>query len=101
VLAYVDVLDRPTVDLVLHGVGYTMMQPVAVVAKAKDEMISDIPADVMNEWRAQLDRTRARIEAAKAAPEKAFWSDRQRTLQVAVDKRASCCVSQAALSVAP
>jgi len=101
VLAYVDVLDRPVVDLLLHGVGYTMKEPVAVVSKSKDEMISGIPADVMNEWKAQLDRTRARIEAAKAAPEKAFWSDRQRTLQVAVDKRASCCVSQSALSVAP
>jgi hypothetical protein len=101
VLAYVDVLDRPVVDGLLHGVGYTTTEPVAVVAKAKDEMISDIPADVMNEWKAQLDRTRARVDAAKSAPEKAFWSDRQRTLQVAVDKRATCCVSQAALAVVP
>jgi hypothetical protein len=101
VLAYVDVLDRPSVDLLLHGVGYTMKEPVSVLSKAKEEMISDIPADVMNEWRAQLDRTRARIEAARTPAEKAFWSDRQRTLQVAVDKRATCCVSQAALSVAP
>lgn len=101
VLAYVDVLDRPTVDLLLHGVGYTTKEPAALVSKAKEEMISDIPADVMAEWRAQLERTRSHLDAAKSAPEKAFWSDRQRTLQVAVDKRATCCVSQAALSVAP
>ena len=101
VLAYVDVFDRPVVDLLLHGVGYTMKEPVALASKSKDEIISDIPTDVMNEWKAQLDRTRARVDAAKAAPEKAFWSDRQRTLQVAVDKRAGCCVSQSALSVAP
>ena len=101
VLAYVDVLDRPVVDLLLHGVGYAMKEPGVLVAKAKEEMISDMPADVMSEWKAQLDRTRARIDAAKAAPEKAFWSDRQRTLQVAVDKRAGCCVSQSALTVVP
>ena len=103
VLAYVDVLDRPAVDLLLHGVGYTMKEPVAVafVSKAKEEMIADIPNDVMNEWKAKLERTRARIDTSKTPPEKAFWSDRQRTLQVAVDKRASCCVSQAALTVAP
>ncbi len=101
VLAYVDVLDRPVVDLLLHGVGYTMKEPVALVSKAKEEMIADMPADVMSEWKAQLERTRARIDAAKTAPEKAFWGDRQRTLQVAVEKRAGCCVSQSALSVAP
>lgn len=101
VLAYVDVLDRPVVDLLLHGVGYTMKEPGVLVSKSKEEMIADMPADVMGEWKAQLERTRARIDAAKAAPEKAFWSDRQRTLQVAVDKRAGCCVSQSALTVVP
>jgi hypothetical protein len=98
VLAYVDVLDRPVVDLLLHGVGYTMREPVAVAAKSKDELIADIPSDVMNEWRAQLDRTRSRIEGAKTPPEKAFWADRQRTLQVVVDKHAMCCVTQASLT---
>ena len=98
VLAYVDVLDRPTVDMLLHGVGYTMKEPVAMAAKSKDELIADIPSDVMNEWRAQLDRTRSRVAGAKTAPEKAFWADRQRTLQVVVDKHAACCVTQAALT---
>jgi hypothetical protein len=101
VLAYVDVLDRPTVDLLLHGVGYTMKEPVAVASKSKEEIIADIPGEVMSEWKAQLDRTRTRIDAAKTPAEKAFWSDRQRTLQVALDKRATCCVSQAALVAAP
>lgn len=101
VLAYVDVLDRPTVDLLLHGVGYTMKDPLAVTSKAKEEMIEGIPTDVMNEWKSQLDRTRARIESAKTPAEKAFWADRQRTLQVAVDKRGTCCVTQSALSAPP
>ncbi|MDB4936545.1 MAG: hypothetical protein JWP87_3517 [Labilithrix sp.] len=98
VLAYVDVLDRPAIDLLLHGVGYTMKEPVALVSKSKDEMISDIPLDVMNEWKAQLERARAHVDTAKTAPEKAFWTDRQRTLQVVIDKRAACCVPQAALA---
>jgi hypothetical protein len=101
VLAYVDVLDRPTVDLALHGVGYTTKEPVALVSKSKDEMIAGISADVMNDWKEQLDRTRARIDGAKSAPEKAFWSDRQRTLQVVIDKRAACCVTQSALAPPP
>jgi hypothetical protein len=98
VLAYVDVLDRPIVDHLLHGVGYTMKEPTAVVAKSKDEIIADIPADVMNDWRAQLGRAGARIESAKTPGEKAFWADRQRTLAVVVDKKAACCVPQLSLA---
>jgi hypothetical protein len=98
VLAYVDVLDRPSVDLVLHGVGYAMKEPVAIVAQSKNEMIADIPADVMTDWRGQLERARSKAEASKAGPEKAFWAERQRALQVVVDKRAACCVTQAALT---
>ncbi len=98
VLAYVDVLDRPVVDLLLHGVGYTMKEPVAVAAKSKDEIIADIPPEVLNEWRSQLGRTRSRIEDAKTPAEKTFWADRQRTLQVVVDKHAQCCVTQSSLA---
>lgn len=101
VLAYVDVLDRPAVDLVLHGVGYTMREPVDLVSKSKDEMIAGIPVDVTNDWRAQLDRTRSKLEAAKAEPEKAFWAGRQRSLAVVVDKRGACCVTQSALTNSP
>ena len=101
VLAYVDVLDRPTVDLALHGVGYTTKEPVALVSKSKEEMIAGMPADVTNDWKEQLDRTRARVDGAKTAPEKAFWTDRQRTLQVVIDKRAACCVTQSALAPPP
>jgi len=101
VLAFVDVLDRPTVDLALHGAGYATKEPVALVAKSKNEMIADIPSDVMNDWRQQLDRTRAKIDGAKAAPEKAFWGDRQRALQIVVEKHAACCVTQASLAPPP
>jgi hypothetical protein len=98
VLAYVDVLDRPIVDHLLHGVGYTMKEPPAVAAKSKDEIIADIPVDVINDWRAQLGRAGARIESAKTPGEKAFWADRQRTLSVVVDKKAACCVPQSSLA---
>jgi hypothetical protein len=98
VLAYVDVLDRPAIDMLLHGVGYTTKEPVALVTKSKDEMISDIPPDVMSDWKAQLDRTRAKIESAKTPGEKAFWIDRQRALSIVVDKHGTCCVTQSALT---
>ena len=64
----------------------------------------DVPAEyrAAQEAAVVFDETqRGRIEAAKTPTEKAFWSDRQRTLQVAVEKRATCCVSQTALTVAP
>lgn len=99
VLAYVDVLDRPAVDLLLHGVGYETREPALLLSKSKNEMISDeIPTDVMNDWKSQLDRARTKRDAAKSAPEKAFWTDRERALAVVVDKRAACCVPQAALA---
>jgi hypothetical protein len=98
VLAYVDVLDRAAVDLLLHGVGYATTEPVALVAKAKNELIADIPADVMNDWKSQLVRARAKSESAKPGPEKAFWTERERALRIVVDKRAVCCVPQSALT---
>lgn len=98
VLAFVDVLDRPSIDMLLHGVGYTMKEPVALLSKSKDEIIADLPSDVMADWKGQLERTRAKLDSAKTPGEKAFWADHQRTLQVAIDKRATCCVTQSALT---
>ena len=98
VLAYVDVLDRPTVDGLLHGLGYAMKEPVALVAKAKEEIIAAIPADVLDDWKAQLARARANVETAKTPPQKAFWSERAHALGIVVDKRAQCCVGQSAVN---
>jgi hypothetical protein len=98
VLAYVDVLDRPAVDMVLHGIGYATTEPVTLVTKSKNEIIADIPGDVMNDWRSQLERSRAKADGAKSAPEKAFWSDRAKSLSIVVDKHAACCVPQSALA---
>lgn len=98
VLAFVDVLDRPAVDLSLHGVGYTMREPVELVSKSKDEMIADIPADVIRAWRAQLERSRSKADGAKAGPEKTYWTARQKTLAVVVDKKGACCVMPSALA---
>ena len=98
VLAFVDVLDRPAVDLVLRGVGYDAKTPVDVVAKSKEVLAAGgIPGEVLERYRAQL--TRAKEKAAQASgPEKYFWEDRARVLDVVVDKKATCCVTQAALS---
>lgn len=100
VLAFVDVLDRPTVDLTLRGVGYDGRSPTEVVAKSKEVLASsgDVPADVMTAWRAQLGRAKESASKATAAPEKAFWNDRAHVLDVVVEKKAQCCVTQAMLS---
>lgn len=98
VLAFVDVLDRPAVDLVLRGVGYDGKTAVDVVAKSKEVLAgADIPGEVLDRYRAQL--ARAKERAAKATDaEKAFWEDRARVLDVVVEKKAACCVTQAMLS---
>jgi hypothetical protein len=98
VLAFVDVLDRPAVDLVLRGVGYDAKTPVDVVAKAKEVLAgSDIPAEVLATWRTQLRRAKERAEKS-TGPAKAFWEDRARVLDVVVEKKAACCVTQAMLA---
>jgi hypothetical protein len=94
VLAFVDVLDRPNVDLVLRGVGYDGKTPVDVVAKAKEVLAaSDIPSEVIDAYRAQLARAKERAEKT-SGPEKALWEERGRVLEVVVDKKAACCVTQ-------
>ncbi len=98
VLAFVDVLDRPGVDLALRGVGYEPKDPVALVAKSNEVMVSDLPPEVLSQYKNQLGRVRERIEKTKGA-EKAFWQDRERVLEVVVDKRATCCVTQSAIGV--
>ncbi|MBX3219932.1 MAG: hypothetical protein KF795_05385 [Labilithrix sp.] len=98
VLAFVDVLDRPAVDLVLRGVGYDGKTPVDVIANAKEVLAAgDVPGEVLDDYRAQLTRARESADKASGA-EKAFWEERARVLGVVVDKKAGCCVTQSALS---
>ncbi len=98
VLAFVDVLDRPAVDLVLRGVGYDGKTAVDVVAKSKEVLAGgDIPGEVLDRYRAQLGRARERAAKTTDA-EKAFWEDRARVLDVVVEKKAACCVTQAMLA---
>lgn len=98
VLAFVDVLDRPAVDLVLRGVGYDAKTPVELLAKAKEVLAAgDVPQEVIATYGAELARARQRAEAATGAA-KALWEERARVLEVTVEKRAACCVTQATLS---
>jgi hypothetical protein len=100
VLAFVDLFDRPAVDLVLRGVGYTAKSPVDVVAKAKEVMVTDVPNDVLKEY--QLQQPRVRERAAKTSgAEKAFWTEKARVLDVVVERKAACCVSQSTLNASP
>ncbi len=98
VLAFVDVLDRPVVDLVLRGVGYDARTALDVVTKAKEVLAeADIPGEVLDRYRAQLVRAKDRADKT-SGPEKSFWEERARVLEVVVDKKATCCVTQSALA---
>ena len=98
VLAYVDVLDRPSLEALLHGVGYATPEPAAIVQNAKDEIIGDIPGDVLAEWQSQQARAHANTEAAKTPPEKTFWAEREHILRLVNEKHAQCCVTQSAVN---
>lgn len=97
VLAFVDVFDRPAVDLVLHGVGYTTRGPIDIVQKSKEQMIGDLSPEVLDDWRKQLVRLRARLEKAKGA-ERALLVERERVLDVAIEKKGACCVPTSAFA---
>lgn len=98
VLAFVDVFDRPTVMLALGAMGYESRDPVVVSKQANEQMMTDIPPEVLSQYKNQLGRVRERIEKAKGA-DKAFWQEREKILEVVVDKRAACCVPTSALGV--
>jgi hypothetical protein len=98
VLAFVDVFDRPTVTLALGAMGYEARDPVAVTKQSSEQMMSDLPPEVLGQYKNQLNRVRDRIEKAKGA-EKAFWQERERTLAVVVEKRAQCCAPTSQLGV--
>lgn len=96
VLAFVDVFDRAAVDQALHSVGYSAKSPLDVVAKAKEVMMPDVPTDVLRQYQAQASRVRERAGKASGA-EKTSWSDKARLLELVVERKAACCVSQSAL----
>jgi hypothetical protein len=98
VLAFVDVFDRPTVMLALGAMGYESRDPVVVSKQANEQMMSDLPPEVLSQYKNQLGRVREKIEKTKG-PDKAFWQEREKILEVVVDKRAACCVPTTALGV--
>lgn len=96
VLAYVDLFDRPLIDMTLSGLGYTSRTPVEVLAKSKESLAAgDVPTEVMSQWR--VEGVRARANAGKSPSEAAFWNERAKVFEVAVEKRGGCCVTQSAL----
>ena len=100
VLAFVDVFDRPGIDLALRAIGYFPKDPVAITKASSEVVVADLPPEVLAQYKTQLERIRGRIEKT-SGEERAFWQDRQRVLELVVEKRASCCVTQTALSAPP
>jgi len=102
ILAYVDVFDRPTVDAVLTGVGYVSRTP-ADVLKASTEALAagDVPVELVSLWRVESLRAREAAAKATAPAEKDFWTDRAKVLEVAVEKKGGCCVTQSTFQPRP
>lgn len=98
VLAFVDVFDRPTVTLAVSAIGYEARDPMTVLRQSSEVMVSDLPPEVLSQYKNQLGRVRERVEKSKG-PEKAFWQEREKVLEIVVDKRAACCVTTSALGV--
>ena len=98
VLAFVDVFDRPTVSLALTALGYEMRDPVHIAKQSSEVMVSDLPPEVLSQYKNQLGRVHERVEKTKG-PEKAFWQEREKVLEVVVDKRAACCVPTTSLGI--
>lgn len=100
VMAYVDLFDRPDVDMVLGGIGYTPATPQAVLTKSRESLAGgDVPSDVLSAWRAEGERARESAAKAPRPAEAQHWSERARVLDVAVEKKGGCCVTQSALAV--
>jgi hypothetical protein len=99
VLAVVDVFDRPAIDAVLDGLGYSSRTPVDMLAKSAEALGSgDLPGDLVTTWRTESERAKARAAKAAAPEEKTFWEERARVLDVAVEKKGGCCVTQSTFS---
>jgi hypothetical protein len=97
VLAFVDVIDRPSIASALETFGYDARNPVELVAKAKEVAIADMPSDLLDTWKKQLARVHERSAKASDAERKLF-AERERVLDVVVEKKAACCVTQSALA---
>lgn len=99
ILAYVDVFDRPAVDMVLGGLGYTLRTPADLLAKSKESLAGgELPADVVSAWRAELERAKAHASKASTPAETQFWNERVKVLEIAIEKKGGCCVTQSVLN---
>lgn len=90
VLAFVDVVDRPTVDMALHTIGYATKAPTAIALGAKETVGPDVPAPVLSEYAEQLKRLRGKELPPGPLRDAAML--RARVLEVAVKERGVCCV---------
>lgn len=98
VLAFVDVLDRPSVEAVLGGVGYTPRTAAEVLAKSKESLAGgDLPSTLITTWRAEAERAHANAAKASAPNIADFWNERAHTFDIAVDRKGACCVTESAL----
>ncbi len=92
VLAFVNILLRPYVEMRLLANGAVLREPVDVVNKAGESRESgSVPQPVVVEWQRGLDRLRDKLP--RRGPERAPILAKIAILEAAVNKQGACCVS--------
>ena len=96
ILAYVNILLRPYVEMRMMALGAVLREPPDVVNKAGESReTGTVPAIVVSEWQRSLDRLRDKLP--RRGPERAQILAKIAVLEVAVTKQGVCCVSPSLL----
>ena len=92
VLAFVNILLRPYVEMRLMSTGAVLREPVEVVSKSGESReVGTVPQPVVVEWQRGLDRLRDKLP--RRGPERTPILAKIAILEAAVNKQGACCVS--------
>lgn len=100
VLAFVNILLRPYVEMRLMAGGAVLREPVDVVNKSGESReAGTVPQPVVVEWQHGLDRLRDNLP--RRGPERTPMLAKIAILEAAVNKQGACCVSANVLTPPP
>ena len=92
VLAFVNILLRPYVEMRLMSTGAVLREPVEVVNKSGESReVGTVPQPVVVEWQRGLDRLRDKLP--RRGPERTPILAKIAILEAAVNKQGACCVA--------
>jgi hypothetical protein len=99
VLVIVDPINRPGMEAHLFEKGLKMMNPVAVVAEAKDKREENsVPSIVLSTWQEHLSILQNRLHRLRPGTDRTWLEFKVNLYQLAIDRHGSCCISLDQLS---